>query len=154
MFTNLHTNIHPWGCFRLSCLPLGSRQDTVISPRSKTLLLLANSPTIFCTFPNSTIVPSGKVHIWVISVNSMIGPLPVISWPFMLVDLTLKANRMKEGKETLRPGVQWGEQHILRFPLREVFIANQHLWGPNVFHGYSNSLKATPDSEAELKWSG
>lgn len=70
----------------------------------------------------------------------------------MLVDLILKVNRTMEGKEKLRPGVKWGEQYIFIFPLRAVFIELTNIYrGPNVFHVYSNSFKAIPDSEVELK---
>lgn len=43
-----------------------------------------------------------------------------------------------EGKETLRPGVKWGEQYVIIFPSRAVFIELTNIYrGPDVFHVYS-----------------
>lgn len=56
----------------------------------------------------------------------------------MLVDLIVKVNRTMEGKETLRPGVKWGEQYVIIFLSRAVFIELNNIYqGPDVFHVYS-----------------
>lgn len=56
--------------------PLGSAQDTVSSPGSKSLLPLAYYHAIFCTSPNSKLLSAGEAHILVISLSlSIIGPI-------------------------------------------------------------------------------
>lgn len=49
--------------------PLGSAQDTVSSPGSKSLLPLAYYHAIFCTSPNSKLLSVGEAHILVISLS-------------------------------------------------------------------------------------